>query len=118
MEIRMTTAASRTTPLLKPGSRRRSPLDSEAEAALRRFIAENHPTTDQAIDWLLEHYEIRYSPTGIRNVLHRIDCHMPYGHLRGSGRAQQWHVLPTAAEKAAEARRTKAERQRAARLWR
>jgi len=67
----------------RPGSRRRSPLDSEQEAYLRRYVAENRPTTDEVIAFLRDTWELRYSQTGVRNVLARIGAYLPFGRLRG-----------------------------------
>jgi hypothetical protein len=77
-------------PFARPGSRRRSPLDTEAEMYLRKFVAENRPTTAEVIVWLAVQWGVHYSPTGARNVLHRIGAYLPHGRCRGV--QQRWRA--------------------------
>jgi len=74
------------------GAQRRGGLSDDQERRLLAFIARNRPTTAQAIAWLRDELGLSYSPTGARNVLLQVGAFMPYGHQRGSNRAQSWYL--------------------------
>jgi hypothetical protein len=91
----------------RPGSRLRRWLDFEQEAHLRKFVAENGPTLEEAIAFVEESWGATYSRTGMRNTLLRIGAFLPFGRARGL--AQRWTLeeTPDAPPRPIRARRVK-----------